>query len=97
MRVGRIRQIIAAVCKYGLCNRLHHALTLLVLNQMKIETGELRTSGTFAYVSQEVVATEMQTPVRVSQYLQAWIQSATVKENIVFGFDFDEARYHEVL
>ena len=28
---------------------------------------------------------------------QAWIQNATVKENILFGKPYDEARYKKVL
>ncbi len=33
---------------------------------------------------------------RTVTHMQAWIQNASLKDNILFGEEFDQARYNEV-
>ena len=58
----------------------------------KIE-GEVKVYGTTAYVSQ---TGERSIDLR-SQIYTAWIQNATVRQNIVFGSNFDAEKYERVI
>ncbi|KAJ3058789.1 Canalicular multispecific organic anion transporter 2, partial [Rhizoclosmatium hyalinum] len=51
-----------------------------LLGDMHKASGEVRVSGSVAYVSQ-----------------QAWIENATIRDNILFGSEYDEKKYQAVI
>ncbi|KAJ3292086.1 Canalicular multispecific organic anion transporter 2 [Rhizoclosmatium sp. JEL0117] len=51
-----------------------------LLGDMHKVSGEVRVSGSVAYVSQ-----------------QAWIENATIRDNILFGSEYDEKKYQAVI
>ncbi|KAJ3060193.1 Canalicular multispecific organic anion transporter 2 [Rhizoclosmatium hyalinum] len=50
----------------------------MLLGDMQKVSGEVRVSGSVAYVSQ-----------------QAWIENATIRDNILFGSEYDEKKYKD--
>ena len=64
---------------------------------MKAMTGSVATRGTFAYVAQQVyLLVETIENLILILSLEAWIQSCSVRENILFGTLFDEQKYSKV-
>lgn len=75
---------------------------------MRTVKGSLATRGTFAYVAQQVHMCPCMCPAlvlrtiiaalfaRCTARLQAWIQNASVRENILFGDEFRQEQYDEV-
>ena len=53
---------------------------MAILKELPLLSGEIRTNGRLAYVSQ-----------------QAWVLSASIKENIVLGNEFNEYKYNEII
>jgi hypothetical protein len=100
-------QVILACCRYTarlVFTAVQYPIScsscLAVLDQIGVTSGSVAKRGSIAYVSQEVWSCHAfiahWSCCAHTVHAQAWIQNASLKNNILFGEQFVQSRYDEV-